>query len=108
MKFQFLGGFCASSRALQLEYQLRFLGYCLMPDHVHFLIHQEREVRNISDFMERFKSMSARSCVPPRVCNVYRGLLRSGELPLRFADRQFAVHGSNLSPMFQPAQFALH
>lgn len=46
-------------------YQLQFIGYCLMPDHVHFLIHQEREGRDVSDFMERFKSISARSCVPP-------------------------------------------
>ncbi len=44
-------------------YELLFIGYCLMPDHVHFLIHQQREGRDVSDFMERFKSLTARSCV---------------------------------------------
>jgi putative transposase len=46
------------------KFGLHCLGYILMPDHLHALLHQEESGSIVSDFMEAFKGLTSKKCRP--------------------------------------------
>jgi putative transposase len=46
------------------KFGIECLGYVLMPDHLHALLHQPTEESSVSKMMEGFKSVTSRTCRP--------------------------------------------
>jgi putative transposase len=48
------------------KFAVNCLGYVLMPDHLHALLHQEKADLLIPPLMQGFKKLTSRRCRPPR------------------------------------------
>jgi putative transposase len=47
------------------RFQVDCLGYVLMPDHLHLLLHQVHEGTAVPDMIRDFKKITSRDCRPP-------------------------------------------
>jgi putative transposase len=64
------------------RYALHCLGYALMPDHLHAVLYQDKEVDSVPIFMRRFKTLTSLECRPVGYLNDSLWRRRYDDVPL--------------------------